>query len=72
MCMLGQVAESTGTSKHGIVMLSHTVRFCVQGVARVTQQVHDADMRHIYLLKLEILLLIVKEGGEIHGGHRHQ
>ena len=45
------------------------MRFCVQGVARVTQQVHDADMRYIYLPKLEILLLLIKEGGEIHGGH---
>ena len=32
------------------------------------QQVHDADMHHVYLPKLEILLLLVKEGGEIHGG----
>ena len=71
MCMLGQVAESTGTSKHGIVVLGHTVQFCVQGVARVTQQVHDAGMHHVYLPKLEILLLLVKEGGKIHGGHQH-
>ena len=70
MCMLGQVAESMGASKHGIVMLGHTVRFCIQGVARVTQQVHDADMCHVYLPKLEILLLLIKEGSEIHGGHR--
>ena len=69
MSTLGQVAESTGANKHGVVVLSHTVWFCVQGVARVTQQVHDADMCHIYLPKLEIFLLLVKEGGKIYGGH---
>ena len=72
MSTFGQVAESTGANKHGVVVLGHTMRFCVQGVARVTQQVHDADMRHIYLPKLEIFLLIVKEGGDIHGGHRRR
>ena len=61
-----------GTNKHGVVVLGHTMRFCIQGVARVTQQVHDADMRYIYLLELEIFLLIVKEGGDIHGGHRRR
>ena len=70
--MFGQVAESTGANKHGVIVLSHTMWFCVQGVARVTQQVHDADMHHIYLPKLEILLLIIKEGGDIHGGHRRR
>ena len=69
--MFGQVAEIMGANKHGVVVFGHTMRFCVQGVARVTQQVHDADMRHIYLPKLEIFLLVVKEGGKIHGGHRH-
>ena len=68
-CTLGQVAESTGANKHGVIVLSHTVWFCIQGVAGVTQQVHDAGMHHVYLPKLEIFLLIVKEGGEIHGGH---
>ena len=65
----GQVAESTGTNKHGIVVLGHTMWFCIQGVARVTQQVHDADMRYIYLPKPEIFLLLVKEGGNVHRGH---
>ena len=53
MCMLGQVTESTGANKHGVVVFGHTVRFCIQGVAGVTQQVHDAGMRHVYLPKLE-------------------
>ena len=68
----GQVAESMGANKHGIVVLSHTMWFCIQGVARVTQQVHDADMRHIYLPKLEIFLLVIQEGGDIHRGHRRR
>ena len=72
MSTFGQVAESTGANKHGVVVLGHTMRFCVQGVARVTQQVHDADMHYIYLPKPEIFLLLVKEGGDIHGGHRRQ
>ena len=67
-----QVAESMGMSKHGIVVLGHTVWFCIQGVAGVTQQVHDAGMRHVYLPKLEIFLLVIKEGGKIYGGHRHR
>ena len=71
MCSLGQVAKSMGANKHGVVVLGHTVRFCVQGVARVAQQVHDAGMRHVYLPKLEIFFFIVKEGSEIYGGHRH-
>ena len=54
MSTFGQVAKSTGTNKHGIVVLGHTMRFCIQGVARVTQQVHDADMHYIYLPKPEI------------------
>ena len=29
-------------------------------------------MRNIYLPKLEIFLLVVQEGGDIHGGHRHR
>ena len=72
MCMLGQVAESMGANKHGIVVLGHTVQFCIQGVAGVTQQVHDAGMHHIYLPKLEIFLLVIKEGGKIYGGHRRR
>ena len=70
MRTFGQVAESMGANKHGVVVLGHTMWFCIQGVSRVTQQVHDADMRHIYLLKLEIFLLLMKKGGDIHGGHR--
>ena len=70
--MFGQVAKSTGANKHGIIVLGHTMQFCVQGVARVIQQVHDADMHHIYLPKLEIFLLVIKEGGDIHGGHWRQ
>ena len=72
MCMLKQVTKSTGANKHGVVVLGHTVWFYVQGVAGVTQQVHDAGMHHVYLQKLEIFLLIIKEGSEIHGGHRCQ
>ena len=72
MSTFGQVAESRGANKHGVIVLGHTMRFCVQGVARVTQQVHDADMRHIYLPKLDIFLLLIKEGGDIHRGHRRR
>ena len=69
MCTLWQVAESMGANKHGVVVLGHTVRSCIQGVARVTQQVNDAGMNHVYLSKLEIFLLLIKEGGGIYGGH---
>ena len=68
--MFGQVTKSTGANKHGIVVLSNTMRFCKQGVARVTQQVDDADMHYIYLPQLEIFLLVIEKGGDIHGGHR--
>ena len=61
-----------GANKHGVVVLGHTMRFCVQGVARVTQQVHDADMRYIYLPKPEIFLLLIKEGSDVHGGHQRR
>ena len=67
-----QAAKSRVANKHGVVVLGHTMRFCIQGVARVTQQVHDADMHHIYLPKLDIFLLLVKEGSEIYGGHRRR
>ena len=47
--------EHGTANKHGIVVLRHAMRFCVQWVARVTQQVHDAD---IYLPKFEILMRV--------------
>ena len=50
-------------------MLDHTVRFGVQRVAGVAQQIHDAGVHHIHLFWLKVFLFIVEEGGEVDGWH---
>ena len=61
-----------GASCHGIEVLSHAMRLGVQRVARVTQQVHGANVRHIHLLWLKIFFLVSEEGGEIDSRQQHQ
>ena len=72
MCPTGQLAYSTGTSCHGVEVLSHAMRLGIQRVAGVAQQVHDANVQHVHLLWLKILFFVGEKGGEIDSGQQRQ
>ena len=72
MCLTGQLAYSTGASCHGVKVLGHAMRLGIQRVARVAQQIHDANMQHVHLLWLKIFFFVSEEGGEINSGQWHR
>ena len=69
-CPTGELAFSTGASCDGVEVLSHALRLGIQRVAGVTQQVHDASVRHVHLLLFKIFFFVGEEGGEIDSGQR--
>ena len=48
------------------------MRLGIQRVARVTQQVHDANVQDIHLLWLKIFHFVGEEGGKIDSGQRRR
>ena len=46
------------------------MRFGIQRVAGVTQQIHDTGVHHVHLFWLKVFLLVIEEGGEVDGWHR--
>ena len=64
---IGQLAYRTGAKHHGVEMFGHALRFSVQRIAWVAQQVQDSGMSSTDLLQLQVLFFVSEEGVNVDG-----